>query len=450
MQSITMRVCMHRREPRYDNFIKGRTPVICATIAFGMGIDKSNVRYVIHYNLPKNIEGYYQEIGRAGRDGMASDTFLFYTFQDVVTLRKFIEGSGQKNLQMAKLERMQQYADAFTCRRKILLHYFNEYLDENCGNCDVCKNPPELFDGTVIAQKALSAIVRVEQKVAINLLIDILRGSHRQEVLSWGYDKIKTFGAGKDINSEDWRQYFLQMLNLGLIDIAYDRNNALIITEQGKDILLGKKKVQMVQLSTLEKHIEMREKEAKRVMRQDADEKLFDELRDLRMKLAKEQNVPPYVIFSDKTLDELCADKPTNKVQFRNVSGVGDKKLEMYGDIFIDAIFQFLKKQKKKTVSAGETHLKTYEMYKEGLAVPTIARERKLKEDTIYTHLVKLFEEGYEIDLQKFLMKNDIKKINKAFEEVGIEKGLKPIYVYLKEEFDYNKIKLALAVWKGA
>ncbi|MBU0660975.1 DNA helicase RecQ [Patescibacteria group bacterium] len=433
-----------------QEFIHGKTSVICATIAFGMGIDKSNVRYVMHYNLPKNIEGYYQEIGRAGRDGLPSDTILFYTFQDVVTLRKILEGSGQKDLQLAKLERMQQFADALTCRRKMLLHYFHEYLDKDCGNCDVCTNPPEVFDGTEIVQKALSAIVRTEQKAPVSLVIDVLRGSRRHDIISRGYDQLSTHGIGADLSSEEWRQYFLQMLNLGLFFVAYEQYQALKITEQGKKVLTGKKKVNLVHLSSFEKRLKAEAKEKKKTKRQETDEALFELFRDARTKIAQRDNIPPYVVFSDATLDEMAREKPMNKIQFRQISGVGEMKLKKYGDQFLAIITTFIKERlgQDKSVIKGGTYQLTYTQYKEGMPVAAIARERGLKETTVYSHLARLIEEGYDIDIMKFMTKGVKKDIRAAIEKKGVEKGVKPIFTVLKEKVSYENIRLVLAEYK--
>ncbi|MFT7606597.1 MAG: ATP-dependent DNA helicase RecQ, partial [Saprospiraceae bacterium] len=236
-----------------EDFIKDEVQIVCATIAFGMGIDKSNVRWVIHYNLPKNLEGYYQEIGRSGRDGAKADALLFYSFRDVTVMRDIISGNQSENeeVQLSKLERMQQYADSLICRRKILLNYFGENLDKDCGNCDVCKNPPQHFNGTVIAQKALSAVARVGEKVGIRLLIDILRGSQKREILENGFDKIKTYGMGADISAYDWQHLIAQLINLGLLEIAYDQRNVLRLTPQSKEILFNEKKVQLVKMADI-------------------------------------------------------------------------------------------------------------------------------------------------------------------------------------------------------
>src|SRR5688572_18549613 len=226
-----------------ESFIKDDVKIICATIAFGMGIDKSNIRWIIHYNIPKNMEGYYQEIGRAGRDGVKSDTLLFYNLSDLILLSKFAKESGQPELNIEKLRRIQEYAESRICRRRILLNYFGENYSLNCNNCDVCSHPPELIDGTIEAQKALSALIRAGEKIGITMLINILRGSHNTELLSKGYQHIKTYGTGKNISYDIWQFYILQFLQLGLIEIAYDEGHSLKVTSAGIDVIKGKESV---------------------------------------------------------------------------------------------------------------------------------------------------------------------------------------------------------------
>jgi ATP-dependent DNA helicase RecQ len=325
------------------SFINDSAPIICATIAFGMGIDKSNVRWVIHYNMPKNLEGYYQEIGRAGRDGIKSDTLLFYSFADVVLLRSFLEDSGQKEIQLKKLERMQQYADAMMCRRRILLNYFGENMETDCGNCDVCKNPPTVFDGTVIVQKALSAIIRSGEKVGTGLVIDILRGSSRQEIYQMGFHNLKTYGIGSDISYSQWQQYLLQMLNMGFIEVAYDENNVLKITEAGKNVLTNRITINLTKPIDYQKIQKTKSTNSKiKVDKfEPVDENLFERLRQLRRTLASSEGVPPYIVFSDATLHSMVKILPKTANEMMKVSGVGEFKLEKYGKIFMEEINQY-------------------------------------------------------------------------------------------------------------
>ena len=340
------------REKAQDDFINDRVQIVCATVAFGMGIDKSNVRWVIHYNLPKSIESFYQEIGRAGRDGMKSDTMLFYSLGDMIQLTKFAEESNQKEINIEKLNRMQQYAEADICRRRILLSYFGETMEHDCGNCDVCRNPPQRFDGTIIIQKALSAIARTNQQVATGTLIEILRGNFTQEITENEYDKIKTFGAGRDIPSRHWQNYLLQMLNMGYIEIAYNESNHLKITESGAKVLFGKQNAELVVIKEDEfsqRQIKKNTVGASLVQikknaygNHDNEDSLFETLRLLRLKLAEQEAIPPYIVMSDSTLQALCDKKPTSLEELNDISGFSEYKKKKYGRDFVNAIKRYI------------------------------------------------------------------------------------------------------------
>ena len=341
-----------QREMTQDDFINDRVQIICATIAFGMGIDKSNVRWVIHYNLPKSIENFYQEIGRAGRDGLPSETLLFYSFGDIVLLSKFAAESNQQGINLEKLNRMQQYAESDICRRRILLNYFGETMNHDCGNCDVCKNPPERFDGTIIVQKALSAIARADEQIGTRTLIDILKGYASQEVIEKGYDKLKTYGAGRDVPGKDWQDYLLQMLNLGYFEIAYNENNHLKITEAGKKVLFGKERAQLVVIKREESYGKKGSAKENKTASQtplftptvfeNEDEGLFEALRQLRKKLADQLAIPAYIVLSDKTLHLLALKKPGDMEAFGEISGIGEFKKEKYGKDFLAVINEYL------------------------------------------------------------------------------------------------------------
>ena len=341
------------RDKAQEDFINDKVQVVCATIAFGMGIDKSNVRWVIHYNMPKSIESFYQEIGRAGRDGVKSDTLLFYSLGDLVMLSKFAIDSGQQAINLEKLNRMQQYAESDICRRRILLNYFGETMDHDCGNCDVCKNPPERFDGTVIVQKALSAIVRTNQQIGTRLLIAILRGNYMEEITEKGYDKLKTFGVGRDVPQRDWQDYLLQMLNMGYFEIAYNENNHLKVTTAGAKVLYGQEKAMLVVIKREEKETKSKgkKKEEKPLFKVpisvpagEENPILFEELRALRKRLADQQAIPAYIVLSDKTLHQLAIQCPTTLEEFGQVNGIGDYKKEKYGKDFVELIQQIIGK----------------------------------------------------------------------------------------------------------
>ena len=338
------------RDEAQDDFINDRVQVVCATIAFGMGIDKSNVRWVIHYNLPKSIESFYQEIGRAGRDGLPSDTLLFYSLADLILLTKFATESGQQNINLEKLQRMQQYAESDICRRRILLSYFGEIADHDCGNCDVCKNPPERFDGTVIVQKALSAIVRTDQQIGTGVLVDILRGNMSPEVVGKGYQQLKTFAAGRDVPARDWHDYLLQMLQLGYFEIAYNENNHLKITSAGSDVLFGRATARLVVIRREETNETKRGRKRKATvpaqelplgLPNTENEALFEALRKLRKRLADEEALPAYIVLSDKVLHLLSTSRPTSLEEFGNISGIGEYKKKKYGKEFINLIRKY-------------------------------------------------------------------------------------------------------------
>ena len=329
------------------DFINDDLKVVCATIAFGMGIDKSNVRYVIHSNMPRNIESYYQEIGRAGRDGLPAEALLFYTYGDVVALQQFALQSGQVQVNMDKLRRMQQFAESGVCRRRILLNYFNERFDHDCHNCDVCNNPPERFDGSTYAQMALSAIKRTDEQATMFTVTDILRGWRKADIIEKGYDRLKTFGVGRDLTVAEWNAYLLQMLQMGLFEVAYNENNHLKITDYGNEVLFGRQSIQLNRYHRQGFNVKKRDTALplpeSAAQEKQLDKVLFEKLKDLRKALAKAGHIAPYMVFSDKSLQAMATEKPTTQAEFGILYGVGEVKCQKYWRAFTAAIREHLK-----------------------------------------------------------------------------------------------------------
>ena len=341
------------RNQTQEQFKNDQLLVVCATIAFGMGIDKGNVRWVIHYNMPKSIESFYQEIGRAGRDGASADTVLFYSLADIIQLTEFAKQSGQQDVNMEKLRRIQEYAESNVCRRRILLNYFSEQTDHDCGNCDVCENPPKRFDGSRYVQMALSATKRANEEIRISTIIEILKGIHSPTVGKRGYDRLKTFAVGKELTTTDWQDYLLQMLQLGYIEIAYNDGNKVKVTSIGEDVLYGRKTAQLYYVN----HSNQEKPQKKTKLRLEIptitipglplttgieDPKLFEALRRLRMTCAEAEGFPPYIVFSDKVLHALATIKPTTLEQFGTISGIGEHKRQKYGERFVELIRRFV------------------------------------------------------------------------------------------------------------
>ena len=420
-----------------EDFITDKTPIICATIAFGMGIDKSNVRWVIHYNMPKNLEGYYQEIGRSGRDGLPAHTILFYSYADTIQLRKFIEDAPNAAYQIAKLERMQQYAEALSCRRKVLINYFGEYLTQDCGNCDICKNAPAYFNGTILTQKVLSGVSRMKEQESMGTVIDVLRGSQNAQVFDKGYQHIKTYGAASDVAWRDLQQYVVQMINQGLLEIRFRESNRLLLTPLANEVLFKGKQVQLATLTQPKAEPIVKERKPKKPKGS-----LFEKLRELRSELARDANVPAYIIFSDASLKDMEDQEPKTPEEFLDIHGVGQAKMEKYGADFIKLIKEQLPKPKRK--SGNATFQETQRLIEEGLSLEQIAEARDLTLGTVYNHLMKLHEEGLDIDFSPFITEKEIDQINTATAEIADASKLKSYFEFFEEKIPYWKIRLAL------
>ncbi len=428
------------------DFINDKVDIVCATVAFGMGIDKSNVRWVIHYTMPKNLENYYQEIGRAGRDGAKADTLLFYSYGDYMTLKDMLGGGQNSEIVLAKLDRMREFAESLACRRRILLNYFSEDHAENCGNCDICANPPERFDGTVIAQKALSAIARLREGVGMNMVIDVLRGSARREVVERGFDKIKTYGAGRDMSLNDWGYFFNQLINLGYAYIAHEDHNKMRLTEAAKRVLFRGERVELVKFQITQARRKAEDgKTAKRAQAPRSRNTLFEELRTVRTGLAKEFGIPPYLVFSDKTLEEMAAAEPTDDAAFGRISGVGERKLQRFGDHFLTAIRNFTGKSETTAAPATKSapgpkknktaaHLETFRAYQDGAELTGIAKERGVTLGTIQNHLIKAYREGKDFEITDLIPNGVLDLVDEAITETGTDAGKRDLLQYISEQ----------------
>lgn len=430
-----------KREMIQDEFINDRITVICATIAFGMGIDKSNVRWIIHNNLPKNIEGFYQEIGRAGRDGLPSDTVMYYNYRDVVLHNDFIKTSDLKETYQEKIRRILNYAEATSCRRNILLSYFGEYSEESCNNCDVCNNPPEFIDGKIIAQKAFSAVVRTNENIGSNMLINILRGAQTMDLFDRNYHQLKTYGKGSEYSFAEWQHFINQFINLGLVEIAYDDHLKLRLTEAGNEILRTEKPLRVT--------VPVIKKQKQKTTTTDTpaelnpDEALLSALKSFRKEIAQQNKVPAYVIFHDATLKELADKQPKTKAELLDIQGLGKVKVDRFGEALIELIqSSAISKPKGKRPT---TEL-TFELYEEGLSVQEIAQKRNLSPTTIFGHLCKLYEENYSVDLNKYITEYEVNQVREVRRKLKNTNQLKPIYEGLNGSIEYHKIGLALTI----
>lgn len=434
-----------------SDFINDKTLIVCATIAFGMGIDKSNVRWVIHYSMPKNLENYYQEIGRAGRDGAKADTLLFYSYNDYMTLKDMIGSNGNAEIQLAKLDRMKEYADSLACRRRILLNYFSEDHGEDCGNCDICENPPERFDGTVLAQKALSAVARLRESVGVGLAIDVLRGSARAEIRNRKLDQVKTYGAGRDISTFDWNQYFSQLISLGYLYVAHEDFNKVKLAPAARRVLFEGETVELVKMATIKERRQQEEKKtAQRASVRQEKMDLFEELRVVRRELSQQFGIPPYLVFNDATLQEMVAEKPITDAEMGRISGVGERKLHRFGDAFMTVIKKHVRREDKASRGNMSSHEASLQAFLKGASVQQIAEQRRLSENTVRGHLAKCYLEGADFDLTSLFRAEAPAWVEEATIELPEDAGAKAILEFITGKYgaaalDYGQLHLVNA-----
>jgi len=438
------------RERHQQRFLREDKVIIVATIAFGMGIDKPDVRFVAHLSLPKSIEAYYQETGRAGRDGEPANAWMAYGLQDVISLRQMMQGSDAdeqfKRIAQQKLEAMLGLCELTTCRRQALLSYFDEADGLACGNCDTCLAPPETWDGTESAQKALSCVYRSGQRFGVNYVIDILLGKDDERIQRNQHDQLSTFGLGKELDASEWRAVFRQLISLGYLDADVEAYGALKLTEKARPLLRGDINLQLRHQRKPES--QKRDKAGKKSSElRPVDDALFNALRDLRLGIAQELGVPPYIIFHDSTLQQMAKERPSTLEQMRFISGVGEQKLNKYGQEFLQVIQahplpELLDNQLSDTINS------TLYLYSQGKDIESIAAERQLNTSTIFSHLADAIEVGL-VDVRDIVSLDDsqYKEIVHTIELLAPEGNnkLKPVFEALDQIYDYSILRCVQA-----
>lgn len=434
------------RETNQQRFLNEEAVIIVATIAFGMGIDKPDVRFVAHLNLPKSMEAYYQETGRGGRDGLPANAWMAYGLKDVITLKQMMANSDAeeqyKRVEHHKLEAMLGFTEITSCRRQSLLSYFNETLDKPCGNCDNCITPVETWDATIAAQKALSCVHRTGQRFGVNYLIDILTGKESDRSKQLGHDKLNVFGVGKEFDVKQWRSIFRQLISRNLLAVDLEGHGSLHLTEQCRAVLRSEQSL----LLRMESKRAKSSRKGRKSYHSDntTNNLLWEALRHCRKTLAEENNVPPFVIFHDATLMEMMERQPETHQQFLQLNGVGESKLEKYADAFLKTISDH---SNNTTVSVSDTISESLLLFRSGMNAKSIAAQRNIKETTVYGHLASCIEQG-EIKLNDVidLAEQEINIIHETLLSVSDgDRKLKPVFDALDGLYDYNTLRCVQA-----
>jgi ATP-dependent DNA helicase RecQ len=463
-----------QRRANQAEFLRGDGVIVVATIAFGMGIDKPDVRFVAHLDLPKSLEAYYQETGRAGRDGLPADAWMTYGLGDLVMLRRLIEDSPSeerfKRVELHKLNALLGYCESTQCRRQVLLGYFGESLSEPCGNCDTCLTPVERWDGTLAAQKALSCVYRTEQRFGVNYLIEVLRGSESERIRRFGHDRVTTFGIGKELSADQWKSVYRQLVAAGLASVDVEGHGALRLTERSRPVLRGESRVWLRRDPERRRQGSGQRAGSAEAPLDPESALLWERLRAYRRELAQQQGVPPYVIFSDATLREMRVYRPRDAGELGRISGVGVVKLERYGEGFLRVLADHatehgrpadcppLPEAPTRAVPVREgrtwdlglsaTVRETLALRRAGVDVAAIAERRGIKVTTVYSHLARCIEEG-ELGLREAvpLGEDEIGAIRYAFDQLEPDSPftLKPVYEAFQGQYDYGVLRCVRA-----
>lgn len=435
-----------QRRSNQQKFLMADDLIMVATIAFGMGIDKPNVRFVAHLDLPKSIEAYYQETGRAGRDGLAADAWMAYGLQDVIMLRQMVETSGadelRKRIEVSKLEAMLALCEQVNCRRQTLLSYFGDTIEQPCGNCDTCLDPVETWDASIPAQQALSCIYRTGQQFGVNYLIDVLLGKSNERILSHGHNQVSTYGIGKGIAEAQWRSIFRQLIARNLVAIDFSAFGALKLTSACRPVLKGQQNLMLRKeliKNTQAANQKYRTQSSSRVH----DSGLWEALRAKRRELAEAEGVPPYVVFHDATLMAIMEAKPRTLEQLSHLSGIGQRKLDRYGQSFLDVLDEFRPGPNEK-IGLSDTVAESVALFRLGYALEQIAKQRQLKLDTIYVHMAEAIQQGTATLREVIeLPETTLNEIHDALLELVNQENisLKPVFEQFGAQYSYGILR---------